>query len=195
MPTATKKTAASRRAGARSGNPATRAAAQNEVSGVGDFKAKRGGVFTLPSGAKARLHNPGGLKIFAQQGIIPNSLMGIVNEAMESGKDPDMSSLKNKEGEFDMELLADMVQLMDACCITCFIEPQVNPVPADEADRDPELLYVDELLEEDKTFVFQWVSGGTSDVEQFRREQAQELVALQPGNGPRVPAKRAPRRR
>jgi hypothetical protein len=39
-----------------------------------------------------------------------------------------------------------------------------------EAARDDELVYVDEVAEEDKMFLFQVVTGGTTDVESFREE-------------------------
>lgn len=50
-----------------------------------------------------------------------------------------------------------------------------NDIP--DEDRDEELLYADDVDIEDKQFIFQFVVGGSSDLEQFRREQAATVEA------------------
>jgi len=57
--------------------------------------------------------------------------------------------------------------------------PPVLPIPENEQNRDPELLYVDEVLDDDKVFVFQWVTGGTRDLEQFRQEHQAAMDNLE----------------
>jgi hypothetical protein len=165
--------------GAKSGNPATRAAAQNKVSSASSFKNKRTTILELPSGESMRVKNPGGLKLFMREGMIPNSLMGLMQGAVDTGAKPDMSQIVTPDG-VDPELVEDMLGLLDNILVTCALEPRVHPVPEDEEEdpRDDELLYTDEVDEEDKMFIFQWVVGGTRDVEQFRSELTSELADL-----------------
>lgn len=178
----------------RSGNPAKRAEAQKSVTSVSAFKKRKGGVMELPSGAVMRLKNPGGMAIFVEENLIPNSLMVVVQEALEGGKEPDMTQFVGPEG-INQENMESMMQLVDACLIKCAVEPEVHPKPAKESLRKDDLLYVDEVDDNDKMFVFQWVTGGTADLEQFRQEFAAELATLQGSTPVARPAKRASRAR
>lgn len=58
-------------------------------------------------------------------------------------------------------------------------------------EREPNVLYVDQVSMEDKVFVFQWALGGTSNLEQFREEHRANVESLADSKGIRVPAKRA----
>jgi hypothetical protein len=172
-----------KRAATRSGNPSKRAAA----SSVADFKkkAKAPDLQELPSGLVAMVRNRG-FQAFIRMGIVPNSLIGVVEEALNKGQPPDMEQLKNDQGQLPLDTVDEMYQLMDAVCVDCFVEPRVYPVPVPDEngstpDRDEDLVYVDELDDEDKMFIFQWVSGGTRDVEQFRRELADDLALVSGG--------------
>lgn len=53
----------------------------------------------------------------------------------------------------------------------------------EEADRDPDLLYADNVDLDDKIFVFNFAVGGTRDLERFRREQAASLASISGGQG------------
>lgn len=191
----------------RSGNPATRAA-----SSVSDFKSTpvRGDLQTLPSGKTARVRNRG-MKAFLRLGVIPNSLLSIIEEALAKGQPPDMEKLKDDNGNLPLATVDDMYTLMDAVAVDCFVEPRVYAVPTqedlmeynivnpeDELERPEdlrkdELLYVDELDDEDKMFIFQWVTGGTRDVARFRRELEADLAAVPGVKNVGGAAKRAPR--
>jgi hypothetical protein len=59
--------------------------------------------------------------------------------------------------------------------------------------REPGVLYVDMVAMEDKLFIFQWALGGTSDLEQFRKELGANVDALADGQGIRGAAKRTAR--
>lgn len=157
-----------------SGNPAKKPAAK-KVSSAKDFKKKTQATLELPSGAVVKLRNPGGLRVFMRNGSIPNSLMPVVSESLASGKDMDMKSAAD---EVDNDTIVEMMEMMDTVAIACFAEPRAYAPPEDEADRDDELLYTDEIADEDKMFVFQWMSGGTTDVEQFRAQQKSNVAAM-----------------
>ena len=161
----------------KSGNPARRAE-ELKISQVGDFKKRIGGVMELPSGAVVKTRNPGGLRVFLNNGMIPNSLMAVVKKSLDSGKGVDPAELLTEDGDIDPAMLKDMSTLLDNVAVSCVVMPPIRPVPENEEDRSDDELYVDEFPDDDKMFLFQWVTGGTSDLEQFRRGQQQELAAV-----------------
>lgn len=191
-----------------SGNPAVRAGLA--PSSAQDFKKRRAGLFELPSGLVMRLRNPGGLKIFMKEGLIPNSLMGTVQNALDKGKEMEAKDFV-KDGKVDPLLMDNMMALLDAVMVECAVQPRVYPSPS-EADvlvwnsehedeqvnlpellKDDEKVYADEIDDQDKMFVFQWITGGTSDLESFRREHATNVADLSRSAEVAVPAKRASR--
>lgn len=152
-------------------------------------------VLHVPSGNKALVRNPG-IKAFVSAGILPNSLMPIVTEALERGQPPSMSAFQDKV-KSDPAMLAEMLESMDKVTLHCVIEPQVHPMPTwdltDHANdactaeqvgqeapqkKDPRRLYVDEVDLEDKLFIFQWAVGGTRDLERFREQYSAGMAAL-----------------
>ncbi len=155
------------------------------VSSAADFKAKKGQVVTLPSGLSMRLSSPG-MTAFIQSGMVPNSLMATITEAINKGKQPDMTQV-NLENQ---EELNGMLHMIDVVTCRCAVEPRVHSIPEDEdEDRDADLLYVDELDDYDKLFIFQWATGGTTDVERFREELDQQVGAVSDGTVISSPAK------
>ena len=164
-----------------------------KVSSLGDFKKKRGAVVTLPSGLSMRLSSPG-MTAFLQSGMVPNSLMTVITEAISSGKQPDMSNV-DMANEEDLNAMLSMI---DVVTCRCAVEPRVHPIPTPNEDdvvpdRDEELLYVDELDDYDKLFIFQWATGGTTDVERFRSELDEHVGALSDVKDVQPVAKRASR--
>ena len=73
--------------------------------------------------------------------------------------------------------------------VQCSVEPKVHPAPEDEADRDDDLLYPDDIEDMDKMFVFQWVSGGTTDLETFRQRYSSNMASLGGGAALGLPSK------
>jgi len=160
-----------------SGNPAKKAA-EPKISSPSDFKKRRSATLELPSGMIARLRNPGGMRVFIGRGTIPNSLMPIVKGSLESNAESGQAVAQQMAADVNEDLIQDMMNMMDEIAVTCFVEPRVYPVPDNEADREDDLLYADEIDDEDKMFIFRWVSGGTSDVERFREEQKRDVAAV-----------------
>lgn len=166
-----------------------------EPTSVEGWKARKSLVLHVPSGNKALVRNPG-IKAFLTAGILPNSLMPIVTEALERGQPPSMSAFQDKV-KTDPTLLQEMLESVDRVTLHCVIEPQVHPVPTwdltDHAEdrctaeqvgqeapqkKDPRRLYVDEVDLEDKLFIFQWAVGGTRDLERFREQYSTGLATL-----------------
>lgn len=164
------------------------------ISQINDFKTRMGGIMQLPSGLTVKTRNPGGLQAFMAGGEIPNNLMPIVQEALEKGKQMDMSSKFIHDGKIDAGLYESMETMMNNMVVKVVVEPKIHPILT-EADvkewnqkhpdnqvtdpeelRSDEKLYADEIPLDDKMFLFQWVSGGTRDLEKFR-QQLEEGVA------------------
>lgn len=161
-----------------------------DVSPVSAWK-KKPEVHTLPSGNKMRIARAS-LRQFLVQGVVPNSMMAIVRESVD-GKPPQDDDLRDIMN--DPEKLAEMMQMMDSVTIQCALEPRVHPVPEKEAERDDDLLYVDEIDEGDKTAIFNIATGTVGELEPFRAEPSAVVGAVQGGGNVVDKPKRAPRRR
>jgi hypothetical protein len=135
-----------------------------------------------------RLKNPGIMEL-AHQGLIPNGLMSTIMDSVQKGQEPSADSLM--EG---VEV-QDMFDMMANAIISMAVEPEIHPIPEAGEPRDPELLYIDEMDETDKMFIWQWATGGTDDVEQFRRESNNVLAALPGQQAVAEKPKRAPARK
>lgn len=176
-------------------SPAKKTPKPQEVSKVGDFKKRSGGLMELPSGLVAKLKNPGGLAAFAGTDTIPNSLMNIVSQSLDanSGKGVDQSKLVEQIKK-DPETLNQMGNMLDSIALKTFVEPRLYPVPTDEALkvwnqehpdnmlshpeelRSDDRVYVDEVDTVDKQYIFQWITSGVADLERFRLERQQSLA-------------------
>lgn len=121
----------------------------------------------VPSGHVALVRRPG-MEAFIKGGLIPNNLMPIVEKAMKG----EVADVKEVMANVTLDDLESITGLYDRVVLYCVLQPTVHEEPADGEERDPEFLYVDEVEMDDKMFIFQWAVGGTSDVEQFRAEQA-----------------------
>jgi hypothetical protein len=128
-----------------------------------------------------------GMQTLMATGMMPNSLMAIAQKSVAKGKgepaglsDDDLAILLQDEKK-----ILEISSFMDKIMIFLAVEPKVHEIPLDDAGnaididaRDPELLYVDEVGEEDKQFLFNVVAGGTKDVESFRREHSASMATV-----------------
>ena len=123
-----------------------------------------GTLIELPSGKVARLRKPD-LFTLVRAGKIPNALAGKVTEMIKKQK-ADIA-------DFDASELAD---LLDIVAKAAFVEPQVVDKPTEDNQISPS-----DIDFTDKSFVFQYAQGGTSDLEFFRREQGRNVSPAQDG--------------
>jgi hypothetical protein len=147
----------------------------------------------LPSGHVAKLRQIPMPQLLAD-GIFPDSLQGYIRKAIgqETEAKPaaptDHKPKKSKKSQGDLiskdemaELmsdpakLSDMFSVFDKVTLLAVVEPKVEPVPQNEEDRSDDLLYVDEVDIEDKTFIFQFCVGGSKDLDRFRTESASAM--------------------
>jgi hypothetical protein len=131
---------------------------------------------TLPSGKVMRIRSVG-FQAFLKAGIVPNSLMSIVESAVNEGNEPEVNDLVG-----DSSSLNDMLAMVDEVVVFVALDPEVKRVPKTEKDRRDNILYVDEVDEDDKQFIFGVCTGGTRDVEQFRQQSANVVASVQRRN-------------
>ena len=114
----------------------------------------------VPSGNTALVRRlPGGRASLITDGLIPPELMPLFMDwASKKGQPP-----------FSEEHIRPLMDLYDNVVLTCVVEPNVSPVPGPDEERDPDVLYIDDVDYEDRLFIFQWAMGGSADLEQFRQ--------------------------
>lgn len=173
--------------------PVTSAADWKRSSSIGDPIP-----LTVPSGKTCLIKRPLGLHVFLKRGMIPNSLLEVVQTAM-AGKKSEVSDLTEKViGNTDQ--INDMFGLVDDVTIEMVVEPLISPIPVVTEENsayfgvlaglivgeeipphlrdDDDTLYVDYVEDQDKFFIFNYAVGGTNDVETFRERQAENVAAL-----------------
>lgn len=174
-----------------------KAAEELRVSQIGDFRQRLGGLQKLPSGLVVTVRNPGGLTAFIANGTIPNSLLKIVQTALNGDKSKEELLSSASDITKDTDSIRDVMQLMNIVTAHVIVNPPVRLAPTEEdvtkwnilhpedQVKSPEelrdednYLYVDEIEELDKQFLFAWISGGTRDVEKFREQHSSNVVAL-----------------
>lgn len=131
---------------------------------------KNGATLVLPSENVMKLRNPGIMDL-ASKGLIPNALMAVIMEALKKGREPKPEEIMTEDLG-----ISEMFEMMDSAIIEMAEEPQVFPLPETGESKDPNKLYIDEIDQEDKMFIWGWATGGTTDVAQFRRERAGVLA-------------------
>lgn len=181
-------------------------AEKNRISQIGDFRARLGGPQELPSGLTVVVKNPGGLTAFIANGSIPNSLLTIVKSTLDKNLSKEEVIKNATDMTKDLDSIGDMMQLMNIVVQKVITKPKVAHVPTEEdLERhnilnpenqlsDPEelrsedFLYTDEIEEADKMFLFQWVTGGTRDLETFRKEHERNVALVSASQGSEEPA-------
>lgn len=173
------------------------------VTETSEWKSSSQGVdLQVPSGKTCKVRRKP-MDSFIRRGIIPNSLLPIVRAAIK-GEDMD----KMEMGDLDEQQVIDMFALYDAVVCDCVVAPKVYPIPhytakdaaegrcseevvgkeIDIEDRNQDFLYVDEVDQDDKVFIYNFVTGGTRDLESFRSEQAAAMERLRGSADVEVPA-------
>jgi hypothetical protein len=161
------------------------------VTSVSDWKKSSADTeLELPSGNVCRVRRPGLPKLLSE-GVLPDMLMPLAENAIKTGEsgvaptDAEAQKMiaeafQGKEGA--MEATFDAAARITAACV---LEPAVayhrrlrengdgdpnkpewEDIPEDK--RDPNVLYTDEVDFMDQMYIFQYVVGGSKDLEQFR---------------------------
>lgn len=86
----------------------------------------------MPSGHTALVRRPDSIKMFMQQGLVPNLLMPIVEKALSGGEEgPDKINIEDiaKEVVNDVSKIQSMIDMQDAVVVSCVVAPVVEPIP------------------------------------------------------------------
>lgn len=95
-------------------------------------------------------------------------------QAARAGQDYDQTALLKDDPKKIIEALA----LIDRVVLFCVVEPKLTAAPESEEDRDPEVLYVDEIDLDDRMFILNYVMGGSKDLETFRKGSGGGLAGV-----------------
>lgn len=140
----------------------------------------------LPSGATCLVIRPGPTGLI-KAGLLDSldSLTSLVQIEHIDTKDPKKMAAAAKGMMQDPKRLQEGMDLIDK--VVCFVvqQPAVRMPPTEEEikeraekglpPRDPKWFYIDDVDDEDKTFIFHYVMGGSKDLERFRQEREQLL--------------------
>lgn len=144
-------------------------------------------LIEMPSGNWMRVRKIG-LQALIKTGVMPNSLMGIAQKAVAEGKKEEVSESDMLALLQDEKKVEEIGRFMDEVVILCAFEPKVHKLPEAGVERDDDKLYVDEIEDEDKMFLFQVVTGGTTDIEAFRQETGATMAAVRRRQDLELPA-------
>lgn len=144
---------------------------------VAQWKQQQQAPVELPSGNYMRIRKISMQSLLAT-GKLPNSLMGLVQSAVDKGTGREEVMEKLGTVMDDEKKLQELVTFMESFVVMVSVEPKVHAIPEDEDDRDPNLLYVDDIDEDDRTYLFQLCTGGVADLESFRTATAATMAAV-----------------
>lgn len=144
---------------------------------INEWKKSAATPVELPSGKFMRIRRMSMTALMAT-GKLPNSLLSIVQSAVAKGVGMDGMEDQMQDIISDTDKLREMAKFMSDLVVMVSVEPKVHPEPQNETDRRDDLLYADEIDEQDKSYLFALVTGGTGNLEQFREAANANVVAL-----------------
>lgn len=151
----------------------------------------------LPSGETCQVRRPG-VQGLIRAGVL-NSLDQLTSivatETIPAAEGRPKIDPKEVVKNIDPAKLNEMMQIIDDIAIYCVRDPEILPAPQPdprdgaervegviyESDREDELLYVDEIPEQDKMYIMQFAMGASADLERFRAESAAALGGAHAG--------------
>lgn len=146
-----------------------------------------------------------------QAGFIPNSLLKIVRESLAKGN----RNIQVDSDNMSSQQLIDVTKMVDKVVIAQVEEPVVSPVPVCKVcdakspaiddcvdclstgmgERDEDKLYVDEIVFDDRSYIYMFVIGVVDDLEEFRIANAAGLESVSASKDVASKAKRPARNR
>lgn len=178
----------------KSGNPAKRSQRTTSASRWNDTITHE---VALPSGNVCLVKRPGLPELLAANIFTDDTIdlitRGIANAQLRMEGKPVLEEESDDEiinGVINSpDKIAKMFEMFDKTLVYAVVEPRVAYHKDDDGklipmkDRDPDVVYTDRVLEEDKIFIFQYVSGGSSDLSRFRETIGDALADLSDGQG------------
>lgn len=138
-------------------------------------------VVQLPSGNSAKVVRSVNFFTMVKENRLPNPIGEVVNR-MISNKEEDKHYADGIE--VTAKAAAAMTNFIDQLLVDCMVEPEFVIPPVDEQGQPVEgweqpenSITPADMVDEDKFFLFSVVLGGTTDLEQFRK-QSSEIMAV-----------------
>lgn len=146
--------------------------------GIGDMED-----LTVPSGQLCLVRRPG-LEGLMKAGVLHNvdSLSQIVNEKhLSQGKKDAQPELNMSSLLKDQKALDEVTHVIDRIICHCVVKPEIHMTPNDVTRRVKGVVYADMVELTDKMFIFNYVVGGTRDLESFRSGLAEAVGGVEAG--------------
>lgn len=189
----TKKTAAkktTRKAAAPSRSTATPIPTEDPNSKYAADAWLSGGIggmedLTVPSGQTCLVRRPG-LEGLIKAGVLHNvdSLTAIVDQKhIKKAKKGQAQKVNVDSILKDPKALENLLHTVDKVICHVVVKPEVHMTPNDVTLRKPGVVYADMIDINDKMHIFNFVVGGTRDVESFRRGLEESVGGLEAGEG------------
>lgn len=83
----------------------------------------------------------------------------------------------------DTDNLLKVIEVADKVTVFMVLTPKVKLAPADDSEREENQVYTDMIGLEDKMFIFQYASGGGTDLESFRGKLQSNMDNVANGAG------------
>lgn len=162
-----------------------------QASPVGNWKKRTKEPIELPSGEFMRIRRMSMSTLMAT-GKIPNSLIGVIKKSLDKGVAKGAAEAQDEMGDLlsQPKVMQEMGTFLDDLIVLISLEPKVMPTPKKESDRLEDVLYADEVDEDDKSYLFGIVSGGPADLAKFREATAANVAALSGLSDLELPAER-----
>lgn len=182
-----------------------KARANRQPTTAKQWKKRKAQVIELPSGVYATIRRPG-MEKFLEAGFLPDALASVMREQLQKAKGRPDRKLNEKEilEKFDENDVNEMLDTMDRVAAYCMTEPPCQwhkrPLMAAEEggepaqlkdskgndlyevipddDRDEDVVYTDDIDQEDKNFIFQYAVGGSADLARFRATEQSFVDAM-----------------
>lgn len=154
--------------------------------------SQRGQIVELPSGNRARVVRTRSMMAGVKSGAIPNPLRNVLSKMLETG-----SNMKPKDAA-NPEIIQQMTEFMNQSICEAVVSPKVVIPPEGEnwdtwySDADDTISIAD-LSDDDRVFIYGVAQGGTTDLENFRKQQAEFVASMADGEKVPVPSQRASR--
>lgn len=154
--------------------------------GLGRTDAKE---LLLPSGNTCLVKRPG-VQGLIKAGLLDSldSLTNIVQMDHIDANDPKKMAAAVNKMSADPARISEALTVVDKAVCFAVVAPKVFMPPPEDETRMEDATYVDEVDEEDKMFIFQYLVGGTGDVETFRKESQAMLGGVPASEDVPVPA-------
>lgn len=134
-----------------------------------------------PSGQWCLVRRPG------IQGLIKNGVLHSIDQLTALVQTETIPKAEGRPQVSAEALMADpkkiesALEMMDKIVMFTVIEPKLHPVPANDEDRDDDLVYIDDVELDDKSFIMNFAVGGSADLQRFREESALSLGSVPHG--------------